>query len=256
MFKMFKVPKPKTENRHESTWDHHGSYQWTYFADEIKQRIQYFLLQKLNGKNIEIGGGWYLSYPNSVVVDLSSVCLEYNPAKEKLQFDLDTIGEGKQLPYEDDYFSSATLISVWQYLRHPKAVLGELERILKPGAEIYLINVQGAGLEECIVEASRTEILQKFFQELGYDSLIEHIPTFGGKVRELQSVCVAMPDIDLFGEAPSRIRNKEQREKQDENLCQDPSIFINEYVDWQMKNVASKLAKLSTFPEQSILRNT
>ena len=63
---MFKVPEPKTENPHESTWDHHGSYQWTYFADEIKQRIQYFLLQRLHGKNIEIGGGWYLSYPNSV----------------------------------------------------------------------------------------------------------------------------------------------------------------------------------------------
>lgn len=245
---MFEVPKPKTRNSHESIWDHHGSYQWTYFADGIKQRIEYFLLQRLHEKNIEIGGGWYLSYPNSVVVDLSSVCLEHNPAKEKLQFDLDTIGEGKQLPYENDSFNSATLISVWQYLRHPKAVLGELERILKPGAEIYLINGQDAGLKECVVGASRTESLQQFFQELGYDTLVEHIPAFDDRASEFQSVCVAMPDIDLFGEVPSRIQNKEQRKKQDEEICQDQSIFVNAYVDWEMRNIVSRLAKLSTFP--------
>lgn len=245
---MFDVPEPKTENPHESTWDHHGSYQWTYFADEIKQRIQYFLLQRLHGKNIEIGGGWYLSYPDSVVVDLSSVCLGHNPAKEKLQFDLDTIGESKQLPYDNDSFNSATLISAWQYLRYPKAVLGELERVLKPGGEIYLINGQGAGLEECVVGASRTESLQQFFQELGYDTLVEHIPAFNGRVNEFQSVCVAMPDVDLFGKAPSRIRNKTHRKKQDEEVCQDPSIFVNAYVDWEMRNQVSRLAKLSTFP--------
>lgn len=245
---MLKVPEPKTGNPHESTWDHHGSYQWTYFAQEIKQRIQYFLLQRLNGKNIEVGGGWYLSYPNSVVVDLSSVCLEHNPAKEKLQFDLDTIGESGQLPYGDDSFNSATLISVWQYLRHPRAVLRELERVLRPGGEIYLINGQGAGLEECIVGSTRTEGLQQFFQELGYDTLIEHIPEFDGRVSEFQSVCVAMPDSDLFGKTHSRVRNKTQRKKQDEEICQNPAIFLKDYRDWEMGNQLSRLAKLSTFP--------
>ncbi|MEA3514494.1 MAG: methyltransferase domain-containing protein [Nanoarchaeota archaeon] len=246
--KMFNVPESKTKNRHESTWDHHGSYQWTYFADEIKQRINFFLLQRLRGNNIEVGGGWYLSYPDSVVVDLSTVCLNHNPAKEKLQFDLDIIGKGKKLPYKDNSFNSATLISVWQYLQHPKAVLGELERILKPGAEIYLINGQGAGLQECVVGRSRTEYLQEFFQELGYDTLVEHIPAFNGSVSEFQSVCVAMPDVDLFGDAPSRIKNKAQRKKQDQEICQDSSKFINAYVDWEMRNITARLAKLSSFP--------
>lgn len=245
---MFDTPKPKTQNLHESIWDHHGSYKWTYFADKIKQRIQYFLLQRLHGKNIEVGGGWYLSYPDSVVVDLSSVCLEHNPAKEKLQFDLDTIGEGKKLPYENDSFNSATLISVWQYLRHPKAVLGELERILRPGAEIYLINGQGAGLKECVVGASRTESLQAFFEESGYDTLIEHIPSIDGRVSEFQSVCVAMPGVDMFGDAPSMIRNKTQRKKQDEDICQDSSIFVDAYVNWEIRNTAARLVKLSSFP--------
>ena len=31
---------PKTKNPHESVWDHHGSYQWSYFNEEIKQRIE------------------------------------------------------------------------------------------------------------------------------------------------------------------------------------------------------------------------
>lgn len=246
--KMFDVPEPKTKNRNESKWDRWGSSQWTYFADEIKQRINFFLLQRLRGNNIEVGGGWYLSYPDSAVVDLSSVCLNHNPAKEKLQFDLDIIGEGKKLPYKDNSFNSATLISVWQYLQHPKAVLGELERILKPGAEIYLINGQGAGPKECVVGRSRTEGLQEFFQELGYDTLVENIPDISGSVSEFQSVCVAMPDVDLFGDAPSRIQNKAQRKKQDEEICQDSSIFINAYVDWEMRNIVARLSKLSSFP--------
>jgi SAM-dependent methyltransferase len=245
---MFDIPKPKTTNMHESTWDHHGSYQWTYFADEIKQRIKFFLQQRLSGKNIEIGGGWYLSYPDSVVVDLSSVCLSHNPAKEKLQFDLDTIRKGNKLPYADGSFDSATLISVWQYLKHPEKVLRELERILVPGAEIYLINGQGGGLEECIVGTGKTESIQDFFKTAGYDTLIEHIPCFDGDVREFQSVCAAMPDKDLFGQVYSQIKNKEQRKKQDEEICQNPSIFTNEYIEWEMRMVNSRLSRLSSFP--------
>jgi len=129
--KSFEVPKPRTKNPHESTWDFHGSYQWTYFGDEVKQRINFFLEQRLHGRNIDVGGGWYLSYPNSTVVDLSSVCLAHNPAKDKLQFDLDELGESRNLPFSENSFDSATLISTWQYLRHPLAVIRELERILR-----------------------------------------------------------------------------------------------------------------------------
>lgn len=245
---MLETPEPKTENRHESTWDHHGSYQWTYFSDEIKQRIQFFLREKLNGGNIEIGGGWYLSYPDSTVVDLSSVCLSHNPAKEKLQFDMDKIGEGVRLPYDDDSFNSATFVSSWQYFRHPEKVLGELERVLKPGAEMYLINGQGAGLSECIVGKSRTKDLREFFSELGYDTLIENIPAPDGDVNGFQSLCVAMPDVDLFGDVPSVIFQKEQRQRENEEVREDPSIFKERYVNWEMGNQAALLRKLSTFP--------
>lgn len=246
---MFDIPEPKTGNRHESTWDNHGSYQWTYFADAVKQRISYFLLQRLNGHNLEVGGGWYLSYPDSVVVDLSSVCLSHNPAKEKLQFDLDSIVEGARLPFNDNSFNSATIISVWQYLSHPEEVLGELERVLRPGAEMYLINGQGAGLDECKVGITTTKQLEKFFQDLGYDTLIEHIPAFDStRIDEFQSLCVAMPDIDLFGVTPSRILNKVDREERDKEICEKRSIFNNAFIEWEIRNVALKLMELDHYP--------
>jgi len=57
-----------------------------------------------------------------------------------------------------------------------------------------------------------------------------------------------MPDVDLFGDVPSIIQNKAQRKKQDEEICQDSSRFINAYVDWEMRNVVARLSKLSYFP--------
>ena len=97
--------------------DGHSSYQWVYFAEEIKQRISYFLSDKLFGKNLDIGGGRYLTHPRSTVVDISPKALEYNPAKEKVEFDIDMINQGVQLPFPDKSFDHATMISVYQYIK-------------------------------------------------------------------------------------------------------------------------------------------
>jgi len=245
---LFEVLKRKTKNPHESIWDHHGSYQWTYFNEEIKERINFFLSRRLHGKNIDLGGGWYLSYPNSTVVDLSSVCLANNPANEKLQFDLNTLGKDKHLPYESHSFDSATLISSWQYLRNPAKVTKELKRVLRPGAEIYIINGQGAGLEECVCGSTRSENVQKFFRIQGYDTLIENIPSFGSDVKEFQAVCVAMPDKDMFGNVPSTIRDKKRRAAENQEICENPSIFQNDFADWELEKRASLLSKISIFP--------
>lgn len=238
----------KTKNPHESTWDHHGGYQWTYFAEEIKQRISFFLSERLHGKNIDLGGGWYLSYHNSTVVDLSSVCLDYNPAQEKLHFDLDELAKGKKLPYPDNSFDSATLISVWQYLKHPKVVVTELKRLLVPGGEIYIINGQSGGLEECMHRSGRYEKIQKFFQNLGYDTLIEDIPSSEGEIGEFKSVCAALPQINIFGEIVSEIKNKVGRFQKNQEICNDPSRFLQVYQNYELSNVLKHLFRLSTFP--------
>ena len=129
----------------EQIWDYHSSEKWVYFAEEDKRLISHFLSERLSGKrNLELGGGWYLSHPGSTVLDLSSVALEHNPAKHKVQFDLDTIKQGKKLPFPDHSFDSATMISVWQYLRCPALVLEELRRVLIPGGKLYVINLRNA----------------------------------------------------------------------------------------------------------------
>lgn len=245
--------KGNTNNPHEKTWDHHGSYQWTYFGEAVQQRISYFLSERLHGRNIDLGGGWYLHYPNSTVVDLSSVCLNYNPAREKLQFDLDELGENQTLPYADHSFDSATLVSVWQYLRKPEAVVSELQRLVRPGGEVYIINGQGAGLDDCVVGPRNSQAVQKYFSNLGFDTLIEHIPISDKPITryhgdEFQSVCIAMPEPDLFDGMRSRIKDKEKRAQTDREICQRPDLFNDQFRNYELTQMAQPLIRLAEYP--------
>lgn len=240
-----------TQNSRERTWDHHGSYQWTYFGEHVKQRISYFLSQRLSGRNLELGGGWYLSHPNSVVVDLSPVCLGYNLAKEKHQFDLDTLETGKRLPFMDNSFDSATMISAWQYLAAPHAVASELERVVRPGGELYIINGQGAGLEGCVVNHTNSRQIQDFFKERGLDTLTEVIPVPGSTRRdrdEFQSVCVAMPEDNIFSETVSQVRNKNRRAEQNQEMMSDPSNFETGFIAAEVKKIGELLGQFRRYP--------
>jgi hypothetical protein len=69
---------PDRRSRIEKEWDHHGSYQWTYFPEPAKQAISFYLSSRLPGKNLDVGGGWYSYSDNSVAIDISSVCLKNN----------------------------------------------------------------------------------------------------------------------------------------------------------------------------------
>jgi SAM-dependent methyltransferase len=245
MNEAIREPRPRTKTEE---WDWHGSYQWTYFVEGVKQRINYFLSERLKGKNIDVGGGWYLSYPNSTVVDLSPVCLEKNPAKEKLQFDLEDLTQGKKLPYKDHSFDSATLVSVWEYLNDPRSVMKEMERVVKPGGEVYIINGQGAGISEWKVNSGKSPDIKNFLDGMGYDTLIENIPTTDDNPKVFQSVCVAMPEADLYGKRISMIKNKTERMKKNAEIIDGPWIFTKEYQYEELKNIGERLLKLSHYP--------
>jgi SAM-dependent methyltransferase len=225
----------------QKVWDWHGSYQWTYFDEEIKQIIDFFLSKRLSGKNLDLGGGWYLPYENSTVIDVSPVCLEYNIAKEKILFDLDSLGNGKKLPFKSQSFDSATMISVWQYLQHPEKVMKELERVLIPGSEVYIINGQGAGLDECVVNESRTEAIKAHIAEMNrnYDCLIERIPSPDYMSDTFRSLCVAMPGQ---GNKIARVKDRKKRtgEGNDSSLA--------EYHEFKLNNFISSLSKISEYP--------
>ncbi len=245
--------KLNTNHPHEKTWDHHGSYQWTYFGEHVKQRISYFLSERLHGRNLDLGGGWYLHYPNSTVVDLSSTCLDYNPAQDKLQFDLDELGEGMTLPFSDHSFDSATLVSTWQYLSKPGGVIDELQRVIRPGGEVYIINGQGAGLDECVVGSRNSQEVQKYLSKVGLDTLVEYIPVSDEPVSEhrggeFMSVCTAMPEPDLIDGMRSRVKNKEQRQQADQEVRQKPSLSNKAFKDYELARMAEPLVKLAEYP--------
>lgn len=235
-----------SKHSHEDKWNRHGSYKWTYFSEEVKQRVKFFLLQRLRGKNLDVGGGWHLLYPNSTVIDLSKICLDNNPAKEKVKFDLERIKYGEKLPFDSNSFNSATWVSVWQYLENPISVMKEVERVLKPGSEVYIINGRSGGLEECMKGTGNPEKIADILEANGYDTLLEDIPFQGN--REFKSICVAMPSRDLFGPTPSRIENKQARIERNQEIIDDNYIFGRAFRDYEVQIMINLLSKLSEYP--------
>lgn len=186
------------EHKHLNKWDSNSKQKWGYFGEHVKNRIEYYLQRRIGmgKKNLEVGGGWYLSYPNSTVIDLSLVALHINPAEEKLQFNLEDLSLGKILPYKEDTFDTATMISLWEYLNNPKDVMNELDRVVKPGGEVYIINGQGAGDYECIVGLTESNKIEKILKEWGYKTFRESIPVKNYICNEnntFQSVITTLP---------------------------------------------------------------
>ncbi len=238
-------------------WDHHGSYRWTYFNERVKQHIEFFLQKKLSGRNLDVGGGWYLSYPNSDVVDISPVCLDYNiaPSERKHVFDLDSIAEGKILPFAGQTFDSATFISSWQYLAHPEAVMKELERVLKHDAELYIINGEDAGISEAAVNQNRSKDIAKTFEEKGYDTLIEDIPNSSGSIGGqgcFRSVCVVLPHSES-GKIVSRIKDKEKRLKKISSF--NSRKFMSDFAEAERAIELEKLKQVEEYPITKYSRN-
>ncbi len=173
-------------------WDDRGSDRWTYFSEGVKQIISYYLSFKLKGLNLDIGSGWYMHYPDSVAVDVSPVNLKNNMLDKKICMDLEDIAFEKGLPFKDNTFDSVTMVSVWQYLRNVQPVLDELERVSKPGAELYIINGQNSGVQGLKKRSSYSKDICEDMLARGFDSMIEIIPIKGGR-DVFQSVTARMP---------------------------------------------------------------
>ncbi len=231
----------------EKIWDHHGSYQWTYFDEDVKERICYFLGERLTGKNLDLGGGWYLHYKNSTVLDLSQVCLDYNPAKKKVHFDLNSLKEGKTLPFNSNSFDSATMVSVWQYIGCSDELMSELKRVIRPGGELYIINGEhGAGLDECRKNTHIPSNISHYLKGKGFDTLIENIPSKGDnffKNPEFKSVCASIPYKSVTGEIVSIVNNKKIRE-----MDEDYDFNANFY-RWRIEKKKRLFEKIRFYPK-------
>ena len=156
--------------------------------------------------------------------------MKYNiaPKARKHQFDLDTIAEGAKLPFQKHSFDSATLISVWQYVKEPFKMMAELERVLKPGGEVYIINGQGAGLDECKVNSAHTNVIIQSLQEKGYATWWEQIPILSG-CKDFQSVCVTLPGGTVKKRTLDKERFLDQFLEHEARLCRDKALQVAEY---------------------------
>jgi SAM-dependent methyltransferase len=230
----------------EEVWNHHCSYQWTYFPEESKQLIQYFLSDRIQGKNLDVGAGWYNFHPNSTAVDFSKKGLEYNCAPNKILFDLDLLAKGEHLPIPDKSHHSATLVSVYQYLEGRKELLRELERILVPGSEVFIINQGSAGLTEHFRGPAHPDRIEEEVLAAGYDCVREKIP-FGSLENPFQSVTVAMPDFNLFGKQPL-VRGKERRIRQSGWRMANRDKFYDRCALWEARRAANAFQRLGTYP--------
>ena len=252
------APKEKTglsrfkleTKRIETKWDSNGEQLWSYFNEEYKKVISFFLSKKAGPRNLEIGGGWYQSYPGSTAIDVSRVCLKYNLAQQKVQYDLDYTVNGFKLPFKGCSFDSATMISVWQYLQDPIALLTELERVIMPGGEVYVINGQHSGVEGLVKGATTSEEIFKMAKKCGYDAMLQTIPTFDGSRDTFKSVCIAMPDNTLFGPV-SNIKQKRGRVWATGSTQE----FLDRYAEWEIARMKERLLQLKKYPITEYSRN-
>lgn len=228
-------------------WDQHAQYQWTYFSERTKQHISFFLSQRLSGHNLDLGAGWYATYPRSTAVDVSYTGLMKSILPRRARFDLESLAHGAHLPFRDHSFDSATMVSVWQYIEDWQAVLREVTRVCRPGAELYIVNRDGAGLGSCTVNAGRAWAIEKQVRDFGYDTIIEDIPDDDGIVGSVKSVCVALPQKTLF-DTYSEIAGKAKREAENEKLRNEPGIFIDAFTDAELERQRSRLALLDPYP--------
>jgi len=235
------------EEESRKEWEHHSSYQWVYFPETAKQLIQFFLSERIEGNNLDLGSGWYSYHPNSTAVDFSKKALDYNLSSKKKMFNLEELGRGKRLPFKDNSFNSSTLVSVWQYIKHRGELMSELERVLSPGSEVFIINERGAGLSEYFNGPSDPKAIADEVKEMGYDAIMETIP-FGSRNNPFQSVSVAMPERDLFEVYRSRIKDRTKRIEESNSRIKDPQKFYEKFVLWEVRRVAPKIQKLKKIP--------
>lgn len=247
--KMEESEHPSHEDKRVKEWEHHSSYQWSYFPEEVKQVISFFLSGRLHGKNLDLGSGWYSHYPDSTALDLTKNGLDYNPSKEKVHFDLEDIARGKKLPFQDHSFDSATMVSVWQYIGKTRPLMRELERVLAPGAEVFIINDAYSGLRDLFKSACHPKEIENQLKEMGYDCILERIP-FGRRPNQdsFHSVTVAMPDTNLFGRTPSKIARKNSRGTRNRFRLSDQKGFLEDFARWEARRAGLDLQGLTEYP--------
>ncbi|VVB76830.1 Uncharacterised protein [uncultured archaeon] len=135
------------------------------------------------------------------------------------------------------------MVSVIQYLPDVWNVVDEVRRVLRPGAELYVIGGRNAGLRELMAnDLQNSNEIEVGFRSKGYDTIVEQIPASDASVGEFNPVCVAMPTAD----GASRLKDKQRRLAGAKRF--DPKNFLEDYAVREASIEASKLGQLQKYP--------
>jgi phosphatidylethanolamine/phosphatidyl-N-methylethanolamine N-methyltransferase len=158
---------------------------------------------------LEIGIGSGISlplYPGGVVVDGIDICphmlkkarkrINGSGTKVNLQ-----VMDAESLIFENDTFDKIAVMHVYSVVPHPERMLSEVQRVCKPGGEIFILN---HFTEQDKVLLNMLERVLTPFQDLigfrAYFPIEEHIYR-----KNLDSVSVL--DVNGFGTKLVRIKN-------------------------------------------------
>lgn len=200
-------------------WNNFSKYVPDYFGEGTSD-IKIFLKELITGRNLNLFGGFQNYDIDSVELDVSDRSLKYNQSRDKVRGFYEA---NSFLPFKDNSFDSATIISGWQYIDNHDSFLKEMERVLKPGKELHIIN--GRNLSCSLVQtcSENPENIASQIESFSYDYLMRDIPStldaksFYDELEGLRTqtvlscITVAMPNGYNNGSLKSKIENKVEK---------------------------------------------
>ena len=130
-------------NQHREVWKKKGTLRRVYenYHDHIRSACR-------TGLTLEIGGG--SGHFREAQSDIISIDIQQLPW-------LDTVADAHQLPFSNDAFENIIMLDVLHHLSRPRFFFTEIERVLKPGGRLVM-------MEPAMTPISKT-ILSLFHEE-------------------------------------------------------------------------------------------
>ncbi|PIN80312.1 hypothetical protein COV13_03795 [Candidatus Woesearchaeota archaeon CG10_big_fil_rev_8_21_14_0_10_32_9] len=203
-----------------NNWDAYAKYISSYFG-EGTEAISNFLKKIVEGKNLNLFGGFENYGLNSVEFDASMYSLKNNNSRNKIQ---GVYNSNIHLPFKNNSFDSATMVSGWQYIENTKKFMKELERVLTPGAEFHVINGKNLSFEPFQKRSEDPDYILKELEDMSYDCISREIPSkldsliFHDILSQVQQqhvitcISVALPKQNKYGFRRSKIENRLEKE--------------------------------------------
>ena len=171
-----------------------------FFGGNSREVLTEFFRDRISPNNLDIGSGAGTERyaPSSTALDHCKAALKKSESRRKVLFDLEKIAEGEKLPFRDNSFGSATMVSVWQYLNvETTLLLEEIERVLSDDGKLFIIEsrvMTNKGLQ--VRSNSGADILkylaENTFFKLEYENLFMH-GTFSEEFHYIDCVTAHMP---------------------------------------------------------------